>query len=307
MDIADAQAHLALSYVATVSDNGHRLTQREFRDYMANPQRRQTRSGGVLASVLLTNQFAELAKIYGGTTTTETLLAYLCRVHWLVVDSDHVLITGLGRAVLRSLERQAVDDETPVGVVLNDALSYARVIGIIAAAGPSALAEPYFELEQLGAIVSQTQVERVLTHPDRGSGQGRVAALAAGLAALTPGRPFEIRCSDAMHDRFLIPESGEVRQIGTSLNHVGKRFSVSVELHDDWLAEAIRKAFEEAWIAATPVKLPELPPAPAKTAKPRARKTRQRTGAAAKRGSGKKQPAAGARKKQSNKQDDGNS
>lgn len=298
MDIADAQAHLALAYVATVSDNGHSLRRHEFRDYMANPQRIRTTTGGVLARGVLGSlgSLSEVAKIYG-TTTTEELLAYLCRVHWLLVDSDHVLITRLGRAVLRSLERQAIDDETPVDVVLGDELSYARMIGKIAEAGPAALVEPYFELEQLLPIVQQTEIERVLTHPDRGSGRGRIAALTAGLAAVNTDRPFEIRTSDAIHDRFLIPNgSGDVRSIGSSLNHLGKRFSVSVELGPE-LAGAVRDFFEREWEAATPVEAPGLPPAAAETEKPKPRKPSSRAGGSSKRSAGKKQPAAGAKRK----------
>lgn len=301
VDIADSQAHLALAYVATVSDNGHTLRRQEFRDYMANPQRIRTHSTSLsLMSAAFSRQLADLAKLYGGTTTNEALLDYLCRVHWLVVDSDHVAITPLGRAVLRSLERQAIDDETPVDVVLDDELSYARMIGTIAEAGPAALVEPYFSLEQLLPIVQQTEIERVLTHPDKKSGKGRIAALATGLAGVSLDRPFEIRSSDAMHDRFLISKTGPVRTIGSSLNHLGRRFSVSLEIRDDHFADAIRHAFEQAWSAATPVEPPALPAPPAETPKPRARKSGSPAGAS-KRAPRKKQPAASSKRKPSSK------
>ena len=52
------------------------FTTREFRDYMANPQRIRTQTSGSVGSVLA-NQFADIAKLFGGTTSTEELLEYL--------------------------------------------------------------------------------------------------------------------------------------------------------------------------------------------------------------------------------------
>lgn len=256
MEIADARAHLALQYVATVSDNGHILTVQEFTAFVNSPERlSEGPTQGWMSQVLTMQQlFASTL----GTRTSESWLSYMKRLSWLQIANGNVTITSLGRAVLRSLERQAIDDDVPVAVVLHDELSYARVIGMIANAGPAALIEPYFSLDQLLAVVQQTEVDRVLTHPDKPSGKGRIAALAQGLAAINSTRTFEIRCSDAFHDRFLIPSGGPIRSIGSSLNHVGRRFSVAVEVADGQVAQAIRKVFEDTWAVATLVQAPAL-------------------------------------------------
>jgi hypothetical protein len=72
--------------------------------------------------------------------------------------------------------------------------------------------------------------------------------------------------NDDFHDRFVIPDSGPVRQIGTSLNGVSKRLSVMVTMEDDAAAAAIKAAFEASWATATPIEAPaEAPPKDAET------------------------------------------
>jgi hypothetical protein len=62
----------------------------------------------------------------------------------------------------------------------------------------------------------------------------------------------------------VIPTEGAVLQIGTSLTGVGKRLSVLVNMGDDAAAQAVRKAFEEAWSGAD-----RLEPKPALTSQPK--------------------------------------
>src|SRR5207247_1889761 len=86
-------------------------------------------------------------------------------------------------------------------------------------------------------------VESSASHPRR------EAELSTHLESITIDRPFEIRASDRIHDRFVIPESGPVRLIGTSLNGVGNKLSVSLLLLDV-ASSAIRAEYRDAWESA---------------------------------------------------------
>jgi hypothetical protein len=56
MELADATSHLALAYVATVSDNGHRLSAAEFKAYTRNPERVRTTTAPWTSSILEISQ-----------------------------------------------------------------------------------------------------------------------------------------------------------------------------------------------------------------------------------------------------------
>jgi hypothetical protein len=250
MEIADAKAHLALAYIAAASDNGHRLTREEFEAYISKP--RLAVEPSPLARSLSRGLTASLISSGLASGRREQLVDYLERVQWAVVVSGRVHLTTLGRAILRHLETRDLEDEGPLELVLDDELAYARAVGLIAAAGKAALVDRFFELEQLTTITFRTEVTRVLTGPNWVGRKGRTTELAVALASMKIDRPFEIRCSDQIHDRFVIPDEGRVRTIGSSLNHVGQRLSVTFELSES-LSETVRAEFEQAWKQAQPL------------------------------------------------------
>jgi hypothetical protein len=261
--IADQTVQLGLSYVAAVSRQGHAMTVEDFQAFITAPRRRTT---GTLYEQLARVSTVAAAS-FGG--RTEDVLSYLTRLRWIVVDSGHVGITALGRAVLAALDEADRVDDLPAEIVLEptDQLSYARVIGVIAEAGRCALVDAYFSIESLLDIVQRTQVERILIHPERGRG-GRVEALQQAITDLRVTRPLEIRASDSFHDRFIIPAEGPVRFLGTSLNGVGRRLAITGRLSDEGPSDAIRQTFERTWSDAEPIVQAELDAGPSSTGQP---------------------------------------
>lgn len=163
-------------------------------------------------------------------------------------------ITRLGRAVLAATEEAESVADVPVDIILDpdDELSYARVIGVIMDAGSAALVDPYFRADHLFGIKQRTRIGRILIDAGRLK-PAAVAELQQGLEDMKFDRPLEVRSSPMFHDRFVIPDHGGVRLLGTSLSGVGKRFSVTTMLAEGAESEAIRSAFEKAWSTAEPI------------------------------------------------------
>jgi hypothetical protein len=256
-----------------VQRQGYKLTVAQFKAFAKRPTRlRPVRRKNPLTSYL--GRLPDLSAIAGlGTTPGESMLRYLYRLEWVVVegeggevkDGDRVAVTELGRAVLAALDEGSVEQEVPTTIVLDqdDPVAKGKLIGEIAGAGECALVDRFFSVDDLLTILQRTDVTRVLSGP---TDKPKLAALEQALGDLEPSMPreFEIRTSNAFHDRFVIPTEGAVLQIGTSLTGVGKRLSVLVNMGDDAAAQAVRKAFEEAWSGAD-----RLEPKPALTSQPK--------------------------------------
>lgn len=184
----------------------------------------------------------------------ESIGHWLARLGWLTVADEgvSVSITQLGRAVLAHLDQESLEDEIPVGIVLNqgDELAEGRVMSHIATLGPCAIVDRYFSLESLLQVVHSTDAEAVLV----GSrDKSKLAGLETTLPKLRLDRKFEIRKTDVFHDRFVIPASGPVWLLGTSLSGLGRRLSIMVELTDERLSDAVRHEYRLAWDDAEPV------------------------------------------------------
>ena len=181
----------------------------------------------------------------------ESQLEWLDRVGWLQKNAGTVMITDLGRAVLRSLDEAANVPEGPLDVILdaNEPTSYATVVGKIAGVGEALLVDPYCRLEQLLDIASHTSVDRVLT--SAAIGEEGLVEMKLALPVLA-GSALDVRVSEKgeLHDRCVIPLSGDVITMGTSLNSVDKHFTVLVTLGPP-AAEAIRARFEADFAAAS--------------------------------------------------------
>jgi hypothetical protein len=55
-----------------------------------------------------------------------------------------------------------------------------------------------------------------------------------------------VRVSADVHDRFVVPESGSVDQMGTSLSGLGKKLTVTAPIATP-AADSIRSEVERAW------------------------------------------------------------
>jgi hypothetical protein len=244
VEIADQYSHQLIAYIAAVQRHGHKLSVSEFRAYANNPRLKMT--GGFTVPAV--------ARALG-IKPAESRLEFLYRLGWIDIQGpspeiepeDTVVITGLGRAVLASLEEGSLEQEIATTIVLDqdDPIAKARVMAEIASAGRGALIDRYFSADDFLAILQRTEITRVLTGSD--PRKGRLAGLQQALADVKLPRDFEIRTTDAFHDRFVVPDHGPVRQIGTSLGGISKRLSVMVTMTDDAASSAIRASFEQAW------------------------------------------------------------
>jgi hypothetical protein len=244
MKLVSETAHRALTYVALVRRQGYRLTDKELEAFIRQPDRYGP-TWDISGMAAVFDKLGAIVKTLPG----ETVAEWLVRLNWLAIDGNHVEITKLGSAVLRGADEQEIETELPLRIVLDpeDPLSYAKLIGRIADVGDALLVDPFFGLDQLLVILQSTSVTRVLVGPKTKTG-----TLAAALTSMTLPRNFTIRVSGEVHDRFIIPSAGAVDALGTSLNGVGRKFTVMATL-DPPVADAIRSKHEELWRAAKPV------------------------------------------------------
>jgi hypothetical protein len=290
VELANDTAHLALSYIAAMQRQGYAMTVEEFEAYMAQPNRRPGLPGEPERRVVTTNIDRALRasaeqnlapairaiqqsiaaglapreeRIIPGTpgTPAESIADWLARLHWCRVDEARIRLTPLGEALLGHLEQESLEDEIPVGVVLDqgDELAAARVIQQLAEIGQCAVVDRFFSMDSLLPILYSTQVESVLMGSDAGS---KLAGVETALRGLSVDRPFEVRKSDVFHDRFVIPPDGPVWALGTSFTGLARRLSIMVRIDDDRMSSAIRREFEDAWREAQVVaaKVPEPVP-----------------------------------------------
>jgi hypothetical protein len=236
-----------LTYVALVRRQGYRLTDKELETFIRQPDR----IGATVEFPGLSTAFDLLGGLKLKSIPGETVAKWLVRLNWLAIDGDRVALTELGSAVLRGADEQEIETELPLRIVLDpdDPMSYAKLIGRIADVGDALLVDPFFGLDQLLVILQSTSVTRVLVGPKTKTG-----TLAAALGSMTLPRSFAIRVSGEVHDRFIIPKDGPVDALGTSLNGVGRKFTVMATL-DPPVADTIRSKHEELWQAAKPVEI----------------------------------------------------
>lgn len=239
--LTDERTLRLLRYVVAANSVSMPLSKAQFDEFARQPTQRKQ---NVLASV---NFSVEL----------ETMAEYVERLGWVAFRNGKVFPTPLGEVVLRSGDADLDEPLTPsrleVVVDPSDPLNYSTVLRVIADSGLGMLVDPWFGLDQLRDISVGTEINRVLMSP---RGEAPLHQLAVGLGALSEGS-LEVRTSDALHDRMVIPDAGGVTTIGVSLNGVRKHVTVLSTLSAS-SSNALRDAFEARWIDASPLK-PELP------------------------------------------------
>jgi hypothetical protein len=72
-------------------------------------------------------------------------------------------------------------------------------------------------------------------------------------ALKTKRPPTEARATAQFHDRFLVLDEGEVWQIGTSLNGLGKATSMLTRVTENAQKDQLINQFQSAWLAGTPL------------------------------------------------------
>jgi hypothetical protein len=238
MKIADELAHRALAYVAAVSRQGYPLSRKEFELYASRPGRGRIGIGMTARS---------LSDLVQG--LPESTLSYVRHMRWVrISDDDVVSISRLGTAVLAAMDEADIEPEASVIVAPSeDVLAYAKIIGMVADRGRALLVDPYFRLESYSHVVHYTSVTRLLVGP-----RADCEELAVALEALPRERELDVRVSSDVHDRFVIPDSGPIDHIGTSLSGLGHRLTVTAPIAMP-AADAVRAEVEKVWAAATPL------------------------------------------------------
>lgn len=247
MQLADKRCHQVLNYIAAMQRQGIVLTAGDVNAYAARAERKPRGGWADMEATWLQNVQGKVR---------ELPLAWLFRVRWIDLhgptddfdDEDRVTITDIGKAALRALDESAADRAPASSTVVLDAedpIALAKVIEQIMGMGPTALIDRYFGHDVFLAAAQRTKIERILTGP---RSEKRIAGLQQALADVAIDRPFEVRVDDEdrYHDRFIIPDSGSIWALGTSMNGVGARLSVMTEIKGP-AADAIRRDFEDAW------------------------------------------------------------
>ncbi len=269
MELVDEDAHAALAYVDAMARQGYRLSVSEFEAYATARSRR------VSASPLLSNLWL-VGSTFAG--KPEPIVDWLSRLGWIKADGRRraVTLTELGRAVLRELEQREISSETPLEVTLSpeDPIAYARAIERIASHDKALLVDPYFRLDDLLPVAMNTGVTRLLTSERGNDGRKRVGAIGVGVQRLSLEHPFEVRVTDSIHDRFVIPATGPVDSLGISIGGIGRRLSVMVRIGSP-VADTIREEHERAWEAASKL-VPESDESPSAPTPRRRRKPTQK-------------------------------
>lgn len=212
-----------------------------------------------MSAAQVVKSFAEMVEVIGGRSELvrpeEKTSAYLARLGWADITDGAISATPLGSAVLQALNSPVVDvsNEDPITVVIDpqDALAYSRVFGLIVSREPGLIVDPYLGLPEFFEVAELATVTRVLMS-DRNIKQTR-PVIAKALGAIE-GR-LEVRYVPAklLHDRFFIPDQGDVLVFGSSLNSIARRPGVVTPLSDPAASGAIRSAYSELWRDATAI------------------------------------------------------
>jgi hypothetical protein len=263
MRLADEDAHLALTYAASLRGKGYRVTRKELEAYIAGPQRRSAPL--VDMSAILSPVINAIALLSVGQTASrvanETVVDHLLRMLWANVDDqDRVSLTDLGEAVLRVLDDTTAEEASPIEAVLSgkDPIAYAKLIGKISELGDCLLIDQYLRADDLFQIAANTEVTQVLCCLENLPKKDRTTFEVA-LPAIISMRSLAVRSAPRgrLHDRFCIPKSSKepILLLGTSLNAIGKgAFSVVTRLTDP--KGALRAECHQHWEDGTPVATP---------------------------------------------------
>jgi hypothetical protein len=260
VQIASPEVHRVLSYLVALDRQGYAVSAQELDAFAEQPDQRPAEVETVLGGSSMTAIYKTLAAQFTREVEpAEAMSAHFQRLQWARQGPRNRLeVTDLGRALHRALEQESISEGTVVEVLLeqDDPTSLARALDRIARKGPAMLVEPYFRLDQLLPVIQITEVTRVLCG-SRTKAQER-EALRLAVEGLRVVRPFEVRVSDDLHDRYVVPDAGPVMFIGSSLNGLGVHPTVLGELADT--SDSVRSLYEDAWKVAQPLARAEPEP-----------------------------------------------
>lgn len=189
----------------------------------------------------------------------KTVTTYMAQVGFILLNSNGISITALGRAFLAGMVENEDSSElgdgegVPIEVVgrLSDPVTYARLLTQIDAREHALVVDPYLPAPELQSLLQLSNVERVLSRETRLTGPRPQNAaertqhlrIALGvnpeveLRFLPSGRP-------GLHDRLILPSVGSGLIVGTSLG--ASHFTVVTALGDDTTAQ-LRAHYNSLW------------------------------------------------------------
>ena len=234
MPIADSVTQRVLDYIARLNDEGYQPTTAQVQAYARNPFRQGTLG-------LIGEQMREL----GGVPNP---VEWMLGCNWIQrSDQDTMAVTDLGRSAILALRRAG--RQTPSGSVVvfaaGNPFNYADFVSTLAEYDPFMLVDPYFKVRtHLHDLFDRTKCNRILVSSRLKKEEE--TGLAIALREIDPEK-LDIRVARTdIHDRFVIPDSGSVTSLGTSLTGIDKHFSVLVSIEDPW-SSMIRDWHLEVW------------------------------------------------------------
>lgn len=196
------------------------------------------------------------------TDQDRTVSAYLTRVGFAVQGLGTISLTDTGMAFAKALEQSAGGggaDPAPIEVVgrLEDLFTYAALLTQVDSREHALIVDPYLPAPELSSLLRLPRVERVLSTRTRLTGRRKQDAetrtmhlqLALGARPSVELRllPPEIR---ELHDRLILPSTGQGLIVGTSLG--GSHLTVVTSLGADTTAQ-LRAHYDALWEQAEPL------------------------------------------------------
>lgn len=248
MEIVSETQHRAMAFIAAANRGGYKPNDQEVGVWMVSSQPR--RVGGIMSNWLL-GMGGAMQALQG---VLQSTVNHMEELTWLERSgSGGILLTPLGKALLRATEEEA--DERLRVVVLDseDPVSYSSLIGEIAEMGSGMLVDPYLEVQGLVDVWGRTSVRRVLVG-DSPKSRGKRVAMAVQLGTEEREDPIDVRVASGLHDRLIITDDGGVWTLGKSLNGIQSRKTVTVlSPLPSTAAAQIVSQYQELWTDATPL------------------------------------------------------
>lgn len=192
------------------------------------------------------------------------IVRYLKGTGFVVVIGESVRITPIGAAFCDATEElpatRQVDDPKPLEVVgrLEDPVTYAELLAEIDKCRDSLIIEPYIPPTEFASLLKLPEVRRVLTketfiiqHGEKVGANDRRRQLAIALGARSDAELRVLpKAIKELHDRYVLPSSGNGLMIGTSLG--GTQLTVVVHLSED-STQTLREHYDKLWSQAEAV------------------------------------------------------
>lgn len=250
MEIVSKRTHQVLSYIAALDSPDVLIPVESVNEYGANPNIHVDKGDWWDTANTLSGLARRQRAFDLGFGIQENYSDFLARFGWIEIQGGSIVrITELGKALLRHLNKPVIDttsnDLVEVVTDPDNPFAYADALDAVTSAENSLLVDPYLRLDELRDIADFRVITRVLIgHKLKLKDYTLMSHGLAGL--LNAGNEIEIRKSTALHDRYLIPPTGNVVMLGSSLNGIQKNICTFTTLGTR-SSEALRSLHEEIW------------------------------------------------------------